>query len=267
VLGIIPQLRKIPVGSDEDDGSSDLPLLVALDPLDPAAEAYRNLRMNLMFMGTEEKPIRTLLLSSPSPNEGKSTTSINLAATLAQQNQRVLLIDADIRRPALHRAMDVLREPGLTNLLIGDAEIREAVRPNVLPNLDVLPSGPFPPNPSEMLNSKKMQELLRNFEETYEHIILDSPPILAVTDSAMLATHTDGMVLVLRSGETEQRAAERAVDQVRRVGVRIFGAVLNEVASSTVEESYYMQYYYSYHPRQSGGLKKLAKGLQKAKIW
>ena len=264
VLGIIPRLRKIPLESEGSNGSSDLPLLVALDPLDPAAEAYRNLRMNLMFMSTEEKPIRTLLFSSPGPNEGKSTTAINLAVVLAQQNDRVLLIDADVRRPALHRAMDVLREPGLTNLLIGDAEIREAVRPNVLPNLDVLPSGPFPPNPSELLNSKKMQQLLKQFEGTYDHIILDSPPILAVTDSAMLARHTDGMVLVLRSGETEQRAAERAVEQVRRVGVRVFGAVLNEVASTTVEESYYMQYYYSYHPKErTKGWRKLAQALQK----
>ena len=264
VLGIILRLRKIPQESEADDGATNRPLLVALDPLDPAAEAYRNLRMNVMFMSTEEKPIRTLLLSSPGPNEGKSTTSINLAVMLAQQKHRVLLIDADIRRPALHRAMDILREPGLTNLLIGDTEIREAVRPNVMPNLDVLPSGPFPPNPSELLNSKKMQQLLRHFEGTYNHIILDSPPILAVTDSAILATHTDGMVLVLRSGETEQRAAERAVDQVRRVGVRVFGAVLNEVASTTVEESYYMQYYYSYHPKERArGWRKLAQVLQR----
>ena len=264
VLGIIPRLRKIPLDIEGDDDGTGLPLLVALDPLDPAAEAYRTLRMNLMFMSTEEKPIQTMLFSSPGPNEGKSTTSINVAVTLAQQGQRVLLVDADVRRPALHRAMDVLREPGLTNLLIGDAEIREAVRPNVLPNLDVLPSGPFPPNPSELLNSKKMRELLRELEGTYDHIIIDSPPILAVTDSAILATHADGMVLVLRSGETEQRAAERAVDQVRRVGVRVFGAVLNEVASTTVEESQYMQYYYSYHPKErTGRWKKLAQALHK----
>ena len=263
VLGVIPRLRRIPSESQAEDRDSGLPLLVALDPLDPAAEAYRNLRMNLMFMSTEDKPIRTLLFSSPGPNEGKSTTSINFAVMLAQQGERVLLVDADIRRPALHRAMDVLREPGLTDLLIGDAEIREAVRPDVLPNLDVLPSGPFPANPSELLNSKKMQGLLRDFEGTYNHIILDSPPILAVTDSAILGTHTDGLVLVLRSGETEQRAAERAVDQVRRVGVRVFGAVLNEVASSTVEESYYMQYYYSYHPKKRTGWKKLVPSLHR----
>ena len=119
VLGVIPRLRKIPSESMAEDRHSKLPLLVALDPLDPAAEAFRNLRMNLMFMSTEDEPIRTLLISSPSPSEGKSTTSINFAATLAQQGQRVLPVDADIRRPALHRAMDVLREPGLTDLLIG----------------------------------------------------------------------------------------------------------------------------------------------------
>ena len=161
VLGIIPRLRKIPPESEAEDRQPDLPLLVALDPLDPAAEAYQNLRMNIMFMSTAEKPIRTLIFSSPGPSEGKSTTSINLAVMLAQQGERVLLVDADIRRPALHRAMDVLREPGLTDLLIGDVELREAVQLNVLPNLDVLPSGPFPPNPSELLNSKKMQELLK----------------------------------------------------------------------------------------------------------
>ena len=265
VLGIIPRLRKIQPESDGDDRRDGLPLLVALDPLDPAAEAYRNLRMNVMFLSTDDTPIRTLVFSSPGPNEGKSTTSINFAVMLAQQGQRVLLVDADLRRPALHKAMDVLREPGLTNLLIGDADAREAIRPNVVPNLDLIPSGPFPPNPSELLNSQAMRRLLKKFAGAYSHIILDTPPILAVTDSAMLGTHADGVVLVLRSGETEQRAAERAVDQVRRVGVRILGAVLNEVASTTVEESYYMQHYYSYHPRERTGWKKLAHSLHKAK--
>ena len=263
VLGVIPKLRKVQPESEAEDSRTGVPLLVALDPLDPAAEAYRSLRMNLTFMSTEDKPIRTLLFSSPGPSEGKSTSSINYAVMLAQQGERVLLVDADIRRPALHRAMDVLREPGLTNLLVGDADVREALRPSVLPNVDLLPSGPFPPNPSELLNSKKMKQLLREFEGTYDQIILDSPPILAVTDSAMLGTHTDGVVLVLRSGHTEQRAAERAVDQVRRVGVRILGAVLNEVASATEEESHYMQYYYSYHPKERTGWKKLAQSLQK----
>ncbi len=270
VLGIIPRLRRLAPGQEESTAPQGLPLVVAMDPLDPAAEAYRNLRMNLMFMSTEEEPIRSVLFSSSGPGEGKSTTAVNFAIMLAQQGQRVLLVDSDLRRPSLHRALDLLREPGLTNLLVGDASVREAIRPNVLPNLDVLPSGPFPPNPSELLNSKAMVRLLEELEGRYTQVIVDSPPVLAVTDAAVLATHTDGAVLVLRSGETEQRAAERSVDQLRRLGVRLFGAVLNEVSTTTTEESYYLQYYYAYQPEPTEpehGWAKLRKGLSRARFW
>lgn len=269
VLGIIPRLRRLDDAGEEaiQLGGRGIPLLVAQDPLDPAAEAYRNLRMNLMFMSSDDEPIRTVLFSSPGPSEGKSTTAVNFAVMLAQQGQRVLMIDADLRRPSLHRALDVLREPGLTNLLIGDAETRETVRPNVLPNLDFLPSGPFPPNPSELLNSKNMGRILEEFEGRYDQIIIDSPPVLAVTDAAILAVHTDGAVLVLRSGETEQRAAERSVEQLRRLGVRVFGAVLNEVSAASPDESYYLQYYYSYHPTGASGFQRLREGLTKVKFF
>ncbi len=272
VMGIIPRLRRL---GDSGEGTSavpvrGLPLIVAMDPLDPAAEAYRNLRMNLTFMSTEDEPIRSVLFSSPGPSEGKSTTAINFAVMLAQQGQRVLVIDADLRRPSLHRALDVLREPGLTNLLIGDAEPRETVRPNVLPNLDFLPSGPFPPNPSELLNSKAMGRVLEEMEAKYDQIVIDSPPVLAVTDAAVLAVHTDGVVLVLRSGETEQRTAERSVEQLRRLGVRVFGAVLNEVSAASPDESYYLQYYYNYPPSGSGsegGWGRLRKSLSKVRFF
>ena len=269
VMGIIPRLRRVAPGEEDQEVPGRSPLVVALDPLDPAAEAYRNLRMNLMFMSTEDDPIRSVLFTSAGPAEGKSTTAVNFSVMLAQQGQRVLLVDADLRRPALHRSLDLLREPGLTNLLVGDATVREAVRPSVLPNLDVLPSGPFPPNPSELLSSKAMRRLLAEFEGRYSQVIVDSPPVLAVTDAAVLAAHTDGAVLVLRSGETEQRAAERAVEQLRRLGVRVFGAVLNEVATTTTEESYYLQYYYAYQPSEEGGEKwaKLREGLSRARFW
>jgi capsular exopolysaccharide synthesis family protein len=272
VLGVIPRLRRLDEAAAEAGAMAGrgLPLIVAMDPLDPAAEAYRNLRMNLTFMSTEDEPIRTILFSSPGPSEGKSTTAINFAVMLAQQGQRVLVIDADLRRPSLHRALDVLREPGLTNLLIGDAEARETIRPNVLPNLDFLPSGPFPPNPSELLNSKGMGRLLEELEGRYDQIVIDSPPVLAVTDAAVLAVHTDGAVLVLRSGETEQRTAERSVDQLRRVGVRVFGAVLNEVSAASPDDGYYLQYHYSYHPSgpgRSSGFSRLREGLSKVRFF
>jgi len=264
VLGIIPRLRSL---QDREEGRRGSPMVVAMDPLDPAAEAYRNLRMNLMFMSTPDEPIRTLLFSSPGPTEGKSTTAVNFAIMLARQGQRVLLVDGDLRRPTLHRALDVLREPGLTNLLVGDAPNREAVRPNVLPNLDFLPSGPFPPNPSELLNSKAMGRLLEGFEGQYDQIVIDAPPVLAVTDAAILAVHTDGVVLVLRSGETEQRTSERSVDQLRRLGVRVFGAVLNEVSPSSADEGDYQQYYYTYEPNESSGWKRLREGLSKVRFF
>lgn len=268
VLGIVPRLRRVEDDDEEEaESGRSVPLVVAQDPVDPAAEAYRNLRMNLMFMSTEDDPIRTILFSSPGPDEGKSTTAINFAVMLAQQGERVLMMDADLRRPQLHRSLDVLREPGLTNLLVGDADLREVVRPNVLPNLDFIPSGPFPPNPSELLNSRKMGQILDELTARYGQVILDSPPVLAVTDASVVGTRVDGVVLILRSGRTEQRAAERAVEQLRRIGVRVFGAVLNEVATSTTEESYYLQYYYSYGPRDVSGWERLRQGISRVRFW
>jgi len=154
VLGIIPRLRRVEDTPDEEKeapGRRNVPLVVALDPLDPAAESYRNLRMNLNFMSTEDDPIRTLLFTSPGPGEGKSTTAVNYAVMLAQQGERVLMIDADLRRPAMHRALDLLREPGLTNLLVGDVEAREAsgrrsVR-TCFRTWTSCPAGPFPRTP------------------------------------------------------------------------------------------------------------------------
>lgn len=269
VLGVIPRLRRSGSAAAEDSGiANDLPLIVALDPLDPAAEAYRNLRMNLTFMSTEDEPVRSVTFSSPGPDEGKSTSAMNFAVMMAQQGQRVLLVDADLRRPIIHRALELLREPGLTNLVVGDARPREAVRPNVLPNLDVLPAGPFPPNPSELLNSRTMRRILEGFEARYDAVIVDSPPVLAVTDASVLGSQTDGIVLVLRAGETEQRSAERACDQLRRIGVRVLGAVLNEVSPTSSEEGYYLQYYYSYSDRQRRqGAGRLREGLQKVRFW
>ncbi len=268
VLGVIPRLRRV---AEEQGGGQrrPAPLIVALDPLDPAAEAYRNLRMNLMFMSTEESPARSIVVTSAGPEEGKSTTALNFAIMLAQQGQKVLLVDADLRRPALHRSLDLLKEPGLTNLLVGEMEPKAAIRPNVLPNLDFLPAGAFPPNPSELLNSRTMHRLLKDLEGRYAHVVVDSPPVLAVTDAALISTHTDGVLLVLRSGETEQKAAERTVDQLQRIGVRVFGAVLNEVAAASSEEGYYLQYYHNYDPPSSkrSGWQRLRQGVGRARFW
>lgn len=266
VLGVIPRLRRT---LDEEPNAQGrrTPLVVAMDPSDPAAESYRTLRVNLLYMNTEERPLRTLLVSSPGPDEGKSTTAVNTAIMLAQQGQPVLLVDADLRRPSLHRALDVLREPGLTNLLVGDADARACIRPGILPNLDLLPSGPFPPNPSELLNSRTMTRLLEDFQTRYSYVVVDAPPVLAVTDAAVLASHVDGIVVVLRSGSTEQRAAEKAVERLRRLNARLVGAVLNEVRFTGGEEDYYLQYYYEYQRREKRPANRLRASLSKVRFW
>lgn len=266
VLGLIPRLRRTEDEEPNVHGKLS-PLVVAMDPMDPAAEAYRNLRVNLLFMSTEDDPIRSILFTSPGPDEGKSTSAVNFAVMLAQQGHRVLLLDADLRRPSLHRALDVLREPGLTNLLVGDAEMRECVRPGVLPNLDLLPSGPFPPNPSELLSSRSMARLMDELKGSYAYVVVDSPPVLAVTDASVLGGLVDGAAMVLRSGTTEQRAAERAASQLRRLSVRIFGAVLNEVTLSGEDGGYYLQYYYHYQKAIPGPFKRLRGSLSKVRFW
>jgi len=272
VLGVIPRLRPIEERAEGGAGTPhrSLPLVVATDPLDPAAGAYRNLLMNLGLMGTQDAPIRSVLFSSPGPSEGKSTTAINFAVVLAQQGQKVLVVDADLRRPSLHRAVDVLREPGLTSLLIGDTDLREAIRPSVLPHLDLLASGPFPPNPSGLLSSDAMGRLLENLERRYDRIVIDSPPVLAVTDAAVLAAHMDGAVLVLRSGQTEQRTAERSVEQLLRLGVRVFGAVLNEVSAAVPDGGHRLRDHYGDRPGDQapeGRWSRLRAGLSRVRFF
>jgi capsular exopolysaccharide synthesis family protein len=201
---------------------------------------------------------RSLVITSPGPGEGKSTTAANLAVTLAQQGTRTLLVDADLRRPIVHRAFDLGQAPGLTDVLVGAAVAREAIRPNVLPKLDVLPSGTQPPNPSELLGSEAMRRLLADLRDQYEMIVFDSPPVLAVTDAAVLGAATDAVVMVLRAGDTESIAAERALAQVRRVEAKVAGAVLNGVEKG--RDRYYHSYY-RYRSERAGLLRRLRRAL------
>jgi tyrosine-protein kinase Etk/Wzc len=237
VLGWIPKVAA--------DGEPAIPLLAESDPEGPASEAYRVLRTNLAFSTARERPLSSLVFTSPGPGEGKSTTVANLAAVLAARGDRTLLIDADLRRGELHDAFDLLRSPGLSDLLVGELDQREAIRPGVRPGLDLLPAGKRPPNPSELLGSQAMAGLLAACREEYRWILLDAPPVLAVTDAAVLAALTDGAVLVLRAGETDRRAAWQGVQQLRRVDARVVGAVLNEVAPDQTSDRYYLEYYYT----------------------
>ncbi|NIN72937.1 MAG: polysaccharide biosynthesis tyrosine autokinase [Gemmatimonadetes bacterium] len=238
VLGWIPRVETA------GDGRP-IPLLADIETEGVAAEAYRVLRTNLAFSTAREHPLHSLVFTSPGPGEGKSTTVANLAAVLAARGDRALLIDADLRRGELHDAFDLLRSPGLSDLLAGELDPREVIRPAVRPGLDLLPAGKRPPNPSELLGSQAMAGLLAGWRDVYRWVLLDAPPVLAVTDSVVLAALTDGAVLVLRAGETDRRAGWQAIQQLRRVDARIVGAVLNEVDPQLTSDRYYLDYYYA----------------------
>lgn len=257
VLGVIPQLEVVKESGRRDAKAAEQPLLIALDPGDPASEAYRTLRLNLMYTDGTPNSVRTVNFTSAGPNEGKSTSALNFAVLVARQRERVLLVEADLRRPKLALALGIEREPGLSDILRGTVDVEPAIRRDVLPNLDVLTSGTAVDNPSDLLNSRAMEELLGALETQYNYVVIDSPPILAVTDAAVLAAQADGSVLVVRSGRTDQRAARRAMEQLDRVGVHVLGAVLNEVPPNVTEESYYFKYIYSYY--SDGSRKRAAK--------
>lgn len=247
VLGHVPLDGKL---ASQNGARQPITIVTALDADEPATEAYRTLRTNVLFVGAE-RPLQVVGVTSPGPGEGKSTTAANLAVTLAQNGSRTLLIDADLRRPVVHRAFAITQEPGLTDILIGRVSAREAIRPEVTANLDVLPSGANPPNPSELLGSEAMRALLGEVRRDYDWVLIDTPPVLPVTDATVVATLTDAMVLTLRSGETEEQAAQRASEQLRRVGARLAGTVLN--ALSVTRNQYYSYYAYRRNPPAQRG--------------
>jgi len=221
------------------------PLVTLADTGSPGAEAYRTLRTNLMFSQAVQA-LRTVVVTSASPGEGKTTTVGNLGIAFAQQNMRVLLIDCDLRRSRLHAAFDLPRGPGLTELLLGQIEQDDAVKPTTMPGLYVLSAGTAPPNPSEMLGGQKMRATLQSLSEAFDLIILDTPPLLAASDGAILATLCDGVVIVVRAGTTETEAAQQAMQQLKAVGARVVGAVLNDPDAKV--PLYGTQYNYNYAP-------------------
>lgn len=244
LLGLIPAIDRSEHG-DRGAGPAVGHLVTHADPRSPVAEAYRSLRTNLAFARTAQQ-VQTIVVASPGPSDGKSTTAANLAITFAQQGQRTLLVDADMRRAVLDKTFDLPRNPGLTDVIIGTATLDEAARPTHVPNLSVLPSGQFPPNPSELLGSPAMREVLRSAKERYDVVLFDSPPLLAVTDAAVLSTLVDGTIIVVRTAATAREAVRRALGQLRTVHGRLLGAVLNDV--DVRGGAYYggYGYYYAY---------------------
>ncbi len=221
--------------------------VVQNDPKSPISEAFRTLRTNIKFSSLDQT-IKTLLITSPAPEAGKSSVSINLALTIAQDKHKVILIDADLRKPTIHKIFQQDNKIGLTNILVEDKKIEEVMRKmsDVDPNFYFIPSGPIPPNPSELLGSNKMRGLLSELAEQADFVIFDSPPVIAVTDALVLATYVDGVILVLDFGEVTREAAIQAKQLLEKVKARILGAVLNKVDMEK-EGKYYPYYYYYYY--------------------
>jgi non-specific protein-tyrosine kinase len=220
-------------------------LATAMGSKSPASEAYRVLRTNLQFSSLD-KPLRSLLVTSPSPGEGKTTTAANLAIVMAQTGQQVVLLDCDLRRPSIHRMFQLPNNTGLTTALLqSNTAAAEFLRDTNVSNLKVMTTGPVPPNPAELLGSGRMLELLDQLQDKANMVIIDSPPVLAVADSAILSTHSDGTILVVSAGETRFDVLIRAVERLHGVGVRPLGVILNKLSERGSGYYYYYDYRYA----------------------
>ncbi|MDP4200582.1 MAG: polysaccharide biosynthesis tyrosine autokinase [Bacteroidota bacterium] len=223
-----------------------------LDPHSSVAESYRSLRTTVLFSGLDRE-IQVLAITSSAPQEGKSTTSSNMGIVMAQTGKKTLLIDADLRRPVLHSVFGLPREPGLTNLLFERATFEEAIKQTDVENLYVLPCGIIPPNPAELLGSQRMGQLIAKLREEFDMILLDTPPVVAVTDALLLGHTADATILVARADVTRIDALLRAMDSIERSGANMLGVVLNNFNVANAYGSYYKYYqyyhYYSSTPR------------------
>lgn len=220
---------------------AEIDFITHYDSRSPVSEAYRAIRTNLQFAGAG-KQLKTLVFTSAVPGEGKSTTVANLAIAMGQDDKHILLIDCDMRKPVVHRRFGLLNR-GLSNCFAEDLPLKEVIQADVFPNLDVVTSGPVPPNPAELLGSKKMKALLQEATEVYDYVFLDMPPVLAVTDAALMSSQVDGTVLVLGSGDIGPDEGKQAKELLEKVHANILGVILNKVPQHH-KSGYYYYYYY-----------------------
>jgi capsular exopolysaccharide synthesis family protein len=229
------------VVNESSIGKSEGMPYVATHPRSPMAETFRTLRTNLEFASVD-KPLKTILVTSPGTGEGKTTVAINLAAAMAQANKRVILLEGDLRRPRIHQALAMSNQFGLTDVFRGQMDIRDVARYSKVKDMAVITSGSLPPNPAELLGSARMATILSRLVETASVVIIDSPPFV-VADSTVLSAKVDGVLLVIRPGKTSAEAARAMLAQFDRAGARVVGVVLNRV--SRKNGSYYGYYQYA----------------------
>ncbi|GAB4174219.1 MAG: polysaccharide biosynthesis tyrosine autokinase [Calditrichia bacterium] len=233
-------------------------LVTHFDPKSPISEAYRTLRTNIHFSKTDKK-IKSLLVTSSGPKEGKSTTVANLAITHAQMGFKTVIVDTDLRRPVIHHIFGLEKDMGVTNYIVNKTDIKDIIKPSLVDNLYIIPSGPLPPNPAELLASDKMKQFINELKETFDMVIFDSPPVIAVTDAQLISSETDGSVLVVKSEQTNRDMLRRTLLLLENVNADLLGFIYNHVL---VGRGYGYDYYYYYHYYQYYGsdLKRRKKG-------
>lgn len=219
-------------------------LIVNEDPKSPISEAYRALRTNIQFSNID-KSIKTIVVTSSGPSEGKSTVITNYAVTIAQNGKKVLVIDSDLRKPTNHKIFNVSNLAGLTTVLTDDLDYTKVIDKTEVENLHVLTSGPIPPNPSEILGSNKMKSFLETLKEDYDMILIDAPPVGIVTDAAILSTIVDGTILVCAVGQAVKEAATNSKALLDKVKANILGVVLNKIPINN--KGYYKYHYYQHY--------------------
>jgi polysaccharide biosynthesis transport protein len=257
----IPYLGPVP-SFQFDEGRPSSELVTLADSKSSASEAYRGLRTGILFSTPGHSP-RSLLITSSGPQEGKTITSSNLAITMAQAGQKILMLDCDMRKPRLHKVFGHERGQGMSNILVGDGDWHKMKLPTQVPNLEIIPSGPVPPNPAELIGSERMKSLIAEILLEYDRVLIDSPPIVAVTDSVVLSRFVEGVVLAIRVGETARDVIINSIRQLQDVQAHILGAVLNAV--NIGKDSYYYYQYYYYYYGEGGDRKKKQKSRRKSK--
>jgi capsular exopolysaccharide synthesis family protein len=254
ILGIIPNMQdrdsinSVKKLTSPSKGGSDFKrrLITYEDPKSPISESYRSLRTNINYASTLDRKIKSLLVSSSQPGEGKSTTTANLAIAFAQLRRKTLLVDADLRKPVQHNVFGYPRGPGLSEYLIGDVTDYESIiHRTKIENLSIMTAGGLPPNPSELLGSESMSKLIDMLESEWDMVLFDSPPIVAVTDASMISGELDAIALVVKAGRTERSAVDRALDTIKNVKAPLIGAILNGASPENLGGKY--AYYYSYY--------------------
>ncbi len=251
VLGALPSVDRAVLKELTTSEENPLDLITYIAPKSSFSEGIKSLRTNLMFMAPDQPP-RLLLVTSPGPSEGKTLICTNMAVAMAQSGLKTLVIDSDMRRPRIHKALGVTNgDAGLSSLITGQVEVDDAIQHTVVDNLDVITCGPVPPNPSELLHAERFDALVEDLMERYDRVIFDSPPLGAVSDALVLSHTVDGVLLITKFGQTRKELLRRSIEQLDTVGAPLMGCVLNDIdaSSGVYGGSYYYYYRYNYDER------------------